>query len=415
MTFIPKALFFTSTTQRVELARQRYFGEGQLPTGTLNNAVMESWARCQRLRLDSDGKVEFDTVSKSRSHLAKQRNQHLLEAWKIELGELESTLAGTACSAMLTDATGVLIVATCSGRANETITPVAHRVGVNLSEEFVGTTAPGLVTQTGKPMTILGGEHYFGSLTRMHCTAAPIRNIKGRLSGVIDISSEGGAFDFDAPAVVSLYATSIENRLMKAQANEHLVLQMQINPLLIDTPMVGLIGIDVKERLSWTNEVGSRLLGLKSTVDEDFQVPLEEILGMGIEKLLTLPSKGAMLIRLANGLSVWMRATMQAPDGIRGFCSVKKIHEAPQTVLNTQVLDQLSNADEFEEAAYESDLTCIPELSNEQPSTLRGSDKDLILRTILECNGNISKASKKLHVSRGLIYRRLKEIDAEET
>jgi transcriptional regulator of acetoin/glycerol metabolism len=413
MTFIPRALFFTSPTQRVELARQRYFSEGHLSTGILNNAVLESWARCQRLRLDTDGKVEFDTVSTSRAHLAKQRNHYLLEAWNTELSELESTLAGTACSAILTDATGVLIAATCSGRANETITPLAHRVGVNLSEESVGTTAPGLVTQTGKPMTILGGEHYFGSLMRMHCSAAPIRNIKGQLCGVIDISSEGGAFDFDAPAVVSLYATCIENRLMKAQANEHLVLQMQITPSLIDTPMVGLIGIDVKERLAWTNEVGSRLLGLKSTIDEASKIPAEEILGMGIDKLLALPSKGAILIRLSNGLSVWMRATMQAPDGIRGFCSVNKISETAKTSINVQGLNSTNNADELDKAAHAEDLIRMTDLPNEQPSTLRSSDKELIARTIRECGGNISKASKKLHVSRGLIYRRLGEIDSE--
>jgi sigma-54 dependent transcriptional regulator, acetoin dehydrogenase operon transcriptional activator AcoR len=410
MASIPRALFFSSAAQRVELARQRYFDEGQLPTGIVSNTVLESWARCRRLRLDTRERVEFDPVSISRAHLAKQRNHHLLEEWKTELAALESTLAGTGCSAMLTDATGVLIDATRSSRADEAITPIAHRVGVNLSEKCVGTTAPGLVAQTGKPITVLGGEHYFGRLMPMHCTAAPIRNIKGQLSGIIDISREGCSFDFDAPAVVSLYATLIENRLMIAQANEHLVLQMQLNSSLIDTPMVGLAGIDSNGHLAWTNGVGSRLLGLGPMGDEVGQVPVEQLFGIGLEKLLALPGTGAAPLRLANGLSVWMRASMRAPDGVRAHFRVSKTFDVPEIPVDPQRREPPTNTDEHDQAAQTSDSTRITELPKEEFSTLRDGDKDLILRTIRECGGNISTASKKLNVSRGLIYRRLRAI-----
>lgn len=47
----------------------------------------------------------------------------------------------------------------------------------------------------------------------MHCAAPPIRNIYGNLAGVLDMSSEGIDFNLDAISVVSLYASSIENRL----------------------------------------------------------------------------------------------------------------------------------------------------------------------------------------------------------
>ena len=40
---------------------------------------------------------------------------------------------------------------------------MAHRIGVNLSEEYIGTTAPGLVARTGKQVCVMGAEHYFDS------------------------------------------------------------------------------------------------------------------------------------------------------------------------------------------------------------------------------------------------------------
>ena len=145
MTFAPRALFFTSAAQRVALARQRYFEEGQVPSGAVNSAVLDSWARCRRLRFSPRDTLEFNLVSPSRIQLALQRNHQLLDAWKHELPEIERALAGTSCSAILTDASGVLIASAGRGSGLAAITPTAHRVGINLSEESVGTTAPGLV------------------------------------------------------------------------------------------------------------------------------------------------------------------------------------------------------------------------------------------------------------------------------
>jgi sigma-54 dependent transcriptional regulator, acetoin dehydrogenase operon transcriptional activator AcoR len=43
---------------------------------------------------------------------------------------------------------------------------------------------------------------------------------------------------------------------------------------------------------------------------------------------------------------------------------------------------------------------------------LRESDLDLIQKTLRACGGNVSHAAKRLGVSRGLIYRRLRESQA---
>jgi transcriptional regulator of acetoin/glycerol metabolism len=41
--------------------------------------------------------------------------------------------------------------------------------------------------------------------------------------------------------------------------------------------------------------------------------------------------------------------------------------------------------------------------------TLRDSDRHLIVRTVQACEGNVSKAARALGVSRGLVYRHLKQ------
>lgn len=395
MSGVPRALFFTSPSQRVALARQTYFEDGRLPSGMVGSAVLESWARCCRLQLNHAASLDFRPVSLSRAQLALQRNQALLDAWNAEHPNLERTLAGTACSAILTDASGVLIATAGQGDAQAVIIPQAHRVGIHLSEECAGTTAPGLVLKTGQAATVLGGEHFFASVMPMHCTAAPIYNIQGQLAGVLNISSEGYPFAFDMGALVALYATAVENRLLCAQSLEHWVVRLQINPTLLDTPMVGMAGVDGQGRVVWMNAVAASLLGYNRTTLAHNPPKVEAVLGHTLPALMGLPRQTATALRLPNGLSVWVRGTLQAPDGI-----------APLLPRTTTGVAQLATRP-----------VAAPELAVEAPAppppaatSLRVSDHHLIVRTVQALGGNISKAAQQLGVSRGLIYRRLKTV-----
>lgn len=396
----PRALFFTSDSQRVALARQRYFDEGEVPTGVVKREVLDSWARCQRMRLSPTNAIEFNEVSLSRAHLALQRNRLLIEAWANETNEIERTLAGTACSAILTDATGVLIAATGEGDAQAHITRTAHRVGINLAEEAVGTTAPGLVLKTGQAAVVLGGEHYFDSVRPMYCAAAPIRNVHGQLAGVLDISSEHKPFEFDVAAVVGLYATCIENRLLLAQSGEYLIIRMQISPSLLDTPMTGLAGLDSHGHLVWTNNAASRMLGLDAMgVPSSYDA--ESLFGLPLHRLLTMYRPCPM--RLSNGLSVWIQA--DAPQAERRPLMSAGSSEHMEPTENTTVATDIKPQ---ETSIFVPALADPDTHERSTPvSTLRDVDKTLIEQTVQACNGNISRAAKQLGVSRGLIYRRL--------
>ncbi len=394
MSHTPRALFFTSASQRVALARQRYFEEGVVPTGVVKKEVLDSWARCQRLRLNPTDSIEFNEVSPSRAHLAFQRNRLLIEAWAGQTSELERMLAGTSCSAMLTDATGVLIASTGPTSSDAQITRVAHRVGINFSEDAIGTTAPGLVLKTGQAATVLGGEHYFDRVQPMYCAAAPIRNIQGELAGVLDISSEHKPFEFDVNAVVSLYATSIENRLLVTQSQDQMIVRLQVTPSLLDTPMAGLVGINARGNLAWANGVAARMLGIDLSDITGSQASAESVFGLSAHRLLTLSAPSPS--RLANGLSVWIKVEAPATDGPSRI----QVAAGSQTPM-------VSAHRTTETAHTEPDQGIERRASVPLTSTLKDLDKSLIRQTVDAYHGNISKAAKHLGVSRGLIYRRL--------
>jgi sigma-54 dependent transcriptional regulator, acetoin dehydrogenase operon transcriptional activator AcoR len=371
---LPLQPFFASPEQRAALARERFFEQGERPTGLVSDAVLQSWSRCRSARRNPRWGLAFDPVSRSRLHATLEQNHALLLAAGDEISRLESALAGTASRVLLTDRNGVIVHATGAEAGDDLASPgvltrVARR-GVSLAEDVVGTNAPAVVLKTGEAVTVMGSEHYFDCVHTLRCAAAPIHDGQGRLAGVLDLTVEARPFAFDAAALVGVYATVIENRLLQAQAHEHLVLAFQVCPTMLGTPLQALVGIDSQGLVAWRNGVAHKLLGLSGG-----ETPTaEQALGLPLAALLSRCGGDAALpLRLPNGLLVWAQARLRSHDGTRGVAS----RAAPRS-------------DHAAAAA----------------PTLDALARDAIERTVAECSGNLSAAARRLGVSRGLLYRR---------
>ena len=389
---LPAQPFFSTPQQRLALARQRYFEEGVRPSGLVSEGVIQSWARCLQAQRHPNESVSFATVTASRAHSAVTRSRILLAAASNELSQLETTLAGTCCSVLLTDPQGVVVHSARAGyNADEVLLPLARRVGSNLAEDSIGTNAPGMTAHTGEASVVLGGEHFFGHVQVMHCAAAPIRDIHGQVAGVLDVTSESRPFGFDAASVVGLYATAIENRLLRAQSAEHIVVHLQTSPALLGTPMEGLAGIASDGRIAWMNRAATRLLGMPQVNGEQHA---DTVFALDLNALAALTRRTeASAHRLPNGLNVWLLARMQARDGVR---QVIHIGATAAPVAAPVAAPAPDRAAVFEPTS----------------GTLRSSELHMITRTLQACDGNVSKAARKLGVSRGLVYRHLKQAAA---
>lgn len=400
---LPAQPFFSTPQQRLTLARQRFFEEGTRPSGLINDLVIQSWSRCVQARRDPAENIAFSPVTASRIHSALARSRQLLEAAATDLSQLEITLAGTACSAILTDPHGVVVHATRSAtNPQEKLMPLARRVGANLTEAQIGTAAPGVTTHSGQACLVLGGEHFFDSLQRMYCAAAPIHDVHGHLAAVLDVTSEGQPFGFDAAGVVSMVATTIENQLLRAQSGDHIVVQLQTTASMLGTPIEGLAGLASDGSIAWTNNVGARLLGV---AQREAGLAAEAVFGLDLNALLCLtrwpdPSRH----RLPNGLNVWLSAHLQARDGATRLF---KMSDVPATVAVPRAEAVAPAA-----AAPPAPVTATAlAIAADSGGTLRDNDRLLVHQTLQACDGNVSRAARQLGVSRGLVYRHLKQAD----
>jgi transcriptional regulator of acetoin/glycerol metabolism len=370
-------LFPASHASRVERAREQFFAQGLRPSGLVPEAVIQSWMRCLQQGRGERDTIAFEPVTRSRVHGTLRRHGGLLQAAAPSLERLEAALGGTGCRLLLTSGDGVVIHAghAPAPEADMPVLRAAARVGVDLSERAAGTNAPALVVATGRSVAVNGGEHFHHVIRGVSCAAAPIHDRRGELAGVLDLSIESRPFGFDAAALIGPFALAIENRLLLAQAHEELVLVLQSDPGLFETPLAGLVGVGEDGRLAWCNGMARRLL--QATPGD----AAEACLGQTVVQLEARSGASAQLLPLPSGLVLWceVRAPGRAQPEVQALAAEQPPHAG----------------DEAADAATSS-------------SALSDSRRELIRRALQAHGGNIARTARALQVSRGLVYRALR-------
>lgn len=401
--FLGAHLTVASSEERVAWARRRFFEEDVRPTGLVGEEVLQSWSRCLAQRQRPEESLDFNPVTRSRLHSVQARHRDLLALAADELSLLQQTLAGTHTVGMLLDAEGVVMHVTARRVAShERLLPLAARVGVCLSEPAVGTNAPALAARHGRVCTVQGGEHFALVNQSIHCAAAPVHGVDGHILAVLDLSSEGQGFGFDAGSVVGLCATAIENRVLTADADTAVILALHVQAGLLETPTAGLLGWGGDGTLRWANPPAARMLGLEGAWGQVAGLSSEATLGCRHDALVMLARAASVAsLDLPSGLRVWARCRMRSAATVPRLPGVPLASApavAPGNVGGHGVVP----------APPDDRLACAG-AGTTPLSDWRGHERALLDQTLAECQGNVSAAARRLKVSRGLIYRRLRE------
>lgn len=364
LTTLTAGPFFSTPEQRWALARERFFDQGQRPSGLVSEAVLQSWIRCQALGLLADRWPGAMPVSGLRLDTARRHARDLRQAAEGPLQELRQALQASPIGIALVDPKGLLLE----------VWPGAPGLaaGEDWSEAAQGSTAVALALHQGQPQQVRGPEHFFQAQAGQQSAAAPVLDRQGLVAGLLLLVASTEGFGFDPVAVASQYASAIEHRLLRLQAGaEALVLEFQTSPELLGTPLAGLLGVDAPDRVAWLNGVARRLTGVAG---EDGLPDVATLLGLdGAALAAWAQTPQARPLGLPNGLTVWLRPVVaRETSPVVPEASAAAVPAAPPAA---ERLDEASRA--------------------------------LIDRTLSACAGNVSQAAKQLGISRGRIYRHL--------
>lgn len=366
----------TPRLQLIERARQAVLAGAPEP-GTLAPWIERSWRRCLEQGRQPHEPVSFDPVPAQARARARDAHQALLQAAQPVLARLARAIAGSRYFALLTDAQGMVIAADGPIDSRDRRATLISRIGVDLSECAVGTTAIGAALLEQQPVWLHRGEHFFQDTACYSCAGAPLWDPDGDCVGMLDVTGIDAAERPELRHLVGQAVRSIENALVQARTHA-LLLRMNWPGQPLGLEGDALVALDADGQVVAANAAARQMAAVLATTPG----PLHA------SDLFALP---------------WE----QLFDGAR--------HEAPQELplwsgLTASVLARRAGSVPADSPIHVS--PSAPAVAagplDAQGRPLRDLETDLIRRTVRQARGNVMEAARLLGISRATIYRRLR-------
>lgn len=356
-------------------ARTALFNQGQVPAALgIEPWIVRSWQRCVAQGQTPRQRVAFDLVSAATLRGVAEQHRHLLQAARPVLGHLTRAIAGMHYFAVLTDARGVVVDVQGAIDHRDARVHAISRVGIDLSEAAVGTTAIGAALAELQPVWLHRGEHFFDDNTHYSCAGAPLFDPEGRCAGMLDLTGVDVPERPELRHLVDRSARAIEDALL-LQRPHALLLRLNWPGSTLGGEGDGLVLLDADGYLLGSNRTARQL------VPQPLRAPGSRA---HASELLALP--WPLLFDAAQRQNAGA-APLDLPlwSGLRlqGMALAPRQGHAPRTLLSSSAAPAVAAA------------------------PLREAETALIRQAVTEARGNVAEAARALGISRATVYRKL--------
>lgn len=327
-------------------ARELLMG-GELPPGRVSAWVERSWQRCLQSGLQPHRDAVFQVVTDALARRTHEANQHLVQTARPILENLGRAIVNTRYFAILTNREGVVV--DNSGPIDHS-DPRAHlitRIGTDLSEKSVGTTAISTALAEQQPVWLHRGEHFFSNTGVYSCAGAPLIGPDGTLVGMLDLTGIEALERPELKHLVAQTAAKIENALVLAQAHT-LVLRLNWPGSTLGSEADGLLCLDADGWVTAANPVARQMvphLGLGGGVAPAARLHVSELFGLQVDVLFDALRQTHPILELPlwTGLRLLAMPVLQAdaapPRSYATAADARRLKDI-ETALIRQAVDQ---------------------------------------------------------------------------
>jgi transcriptional regulator of acetoin/glycerol metabolism len=367
---VPAAHAGEARLRQIARARQAVMDEGRSMTDVLIGGWYEqawierSWRRCLTGGLRPQDPVAFQTVPAQQMRRTAEANHLLARAARPVLEQLGRAIASTRYFAILTNEEGVVVDAHGPIDHGDPRASLITRIGVDLSERSVGTTAIGAALAELQPVWLHRGEHFFQDTACYSCAGAPLFGPDGACVGMLDLTGIDAAERPELKHLVAQSARSIENALTLSRPHR-LVLRLNWPGRLLGDDDDGLLTLDGDGWVTGSNGAARQMLAaLAEGVGQP--VHCSELFAQPWEPLFDLARHGE---QVPADLPLW--------SGLRLSCLAQPAGEA--------------------------------RIGGQSRLPLRDMEIALIRKAVSDARGNVMEAARALGISRATVYRKLSQ------
>lgn len=243
------------------------------------SVITASWSRSLvYYGLDPDHTRPPDRLSQPEFDAACERSELLVRQSQAEMDRLFQVVGEAGCCVLLTDGDGVPLVRRGLAGDNADFRRFGLWTGVVWSEASGGTNAIGTCLAEARALTIHRDQHFLTRNIGLSCTAAPIWDPSGRLSGALDVSNCRPDL---TPATLKLIAAATAEAAHRIEASHFRAAFGHARILVADTGRGagGLLAVDQEDLVIGASRAARLAFGL---TDQKLATPFpaEDLLNM---------------------------------------------------------------------------------------------------------------------------------------
>jgi transcriptional regulator of acetoin/glycerol metabolism len=318
------------------------------PPEEIQPSIIEtSWQRCHDYRLDSQQKPEFEPLDRVLLDEEAEKSRHLISHAQPVMDVLFEQIVDTQNIVILANNAGYILHSCGDPGFLSRAEKVALAPGVEWSETSRGTNAIGTALIIGAPVVVDGAQHFLTANRFLTCSASPIFDPHGNLSGILDLSGDHRGYNKHTMALVRMSVQMIENRMFASAFKEMLTVRFHARSEFIGTLCEGMAAFSEDGTLLSANrnacfQFCQNLAQLRgSNFASLFGQPISRLL----DHLLVRP-EDPISLTLNNGVRVQARADFR-PAQLRRHSRVAGASPSPAPV---RPLAAAGNADGRREA-----------------------------------------------------------------
>lgn len=363
---------------RIGRARQAVLYGETRPTDAapaLESWIERSWLRCLAGGQRPEQSPSFEMVPAAAMRRHQEANHQLVLAAKPALERLGRAIAGTRYFAILTNQAGVVVDVNGPIDRSDSRADVITRIGTDLSESRIGTSAIGAALTELQPVWLHRGEHFFDATSVYSCAGAPLFGPDGRCAGMLDLTGIEAAERPELKHLVTQSARSIENALTLGRPHA-LLIRLNWPGRVLGDDTDGLVCVDADGCVTGANPAARQMVS-RLDAGAGGALHCSELFAMPFEMLFDAAQRRSS----ANG------GVLEAP-----LWSGLRLHAMPV----------LAGRD-----AAPASLPLPLPASGDSGRPLKELETALIRKAVSDARGNVLQAAKALGVSRATVYRRL--------
>lgn len=353
---------------------------GERPPGStatgLEHWIERSWQRCLANGHRPERAPSFDMISAPALRRTLDDNHLLVQAARPVLEKLGRAIADTRYFAILTNQHGVVVDVNGAIDHSDPRASLITRIGTDLSERSIATTAIGAALTELQPVWLHRGEHFYEANAVYSCAGAPLFGPDGACVGMLDLTGIEAAERPELKHLVAQSARSIENALTLGRFDKPGGLLVRLNwpGRALGDETDGLVCLDADGYLLGANQAARQMVP-QLNHHTGSRLHCSDLFAMAFEMLF---------------------------DAARHRDSPAVALEVPLwTGLRLHALPLLTGSGKLP-----TPLRLSPTPAS-APQPLKDIETALIRKAVDDARGNVLKAAKALGVSRATVYRRL--------